>query len=192
MVSRILILLILIGIGQNTRAEKPYAGKGILRMQGTLTPAFQTQQKLLSFYLSGDMEYYVSNKISIRADSYYLLGSQQNPELFDQKFMTFFGAMYHFPFKRVDPFIGFQPGIALSSVNYDLPEGGTATSELSLSPLMSPVAGVNLYVGKFIHFFAMLRYAYGRHMSDAPEIISLSEINGSFGLGWNFNAGRRN
>lgn len=172
-------------------AQKPYAEKGLLRLQGTLSPAVQPGSKLIHFYLHGDLEYYVENRISIRADSYVLLGSQQKPELFDQKYMSFFGAIFHFPFKRLDPFIGFQPGIAVSSVNYDLPEGGSATSDLTFSPLISPIAGVNLYVGKVIHFFAVVRYVYGRHMSNAPEIISLSEITGSFGLGWNFNTSHR-
>lgn len=167
-------------------AQESYAGKGLLRMQGTLAPAFQPKLNLLNFYLHGDLEYFVSDKISIRSDSYYLLGSQQKPELFDQKFMNFFGAVLHFPYKRLDPFVGFEPGIAFSSVHYTSAEGQQQTSELVASPLISPVAGVNLYVGKYIHFFAMLRYIYGRHLSDAPKAVTLSEINGSFGLGWNF------
>ncbi|MEX0811692.1 MAG: hypothetical protein WD048_05710 [Chitinophagales bacterium] len=171
-------------------AQEPYAGKGLLRMQGTLAPAYQPGLKVTNFYLHGDLEYYVEDKISIRADSYIFLGSQQKPAIFDQKIMSFFGAMYHFPHKRIDPFVGIQPGIAISSVNYTSPEGNNTTSDMAISPLISPIAGVNLYVGKVIHFFAVVRYMYGRHMSDAPEAVSMSEINGSFGLGFNF--GRRN
>lgn len=172
-------------------AQKPYAGKGLLRMQGTIAPAYQTKLKLLNFYLHGDLEYYIEDKISIRADSYYFLGSQKKPQLFNQKIMSFFGALYHFPTKRLDPFIGFQPGIALSSVYYTNAEGNRTLSDMAFSPLISPVVGVNLYVGKVIHFFAVVRYIYGRHMSDAPAAISLSEINGSFGLGFNFNTKKK-
>jgi Opacity family porin protein len=183
----ILIPTLLIAQEDNSRIIK----KGLFRAQGTI--GFGTLKSGEStIYIHGNTEYYLSELISTRGDLYYYLPSNDENSL-NLNHQLFFGASYHFKTtSNFNPYIGFQPGLALSqsnvpaAFNSQFAENKTTTSNATANPLVSSVIGFNYYATGWFHLFADVRYVYGNHLSSSPRV-SLNEFRASFGLGFNFN-----
>ena len=192
--SLILLLIPLLGLSQSD-SSKQYIHKKLLRSCGGISPGIMTKQKITNIYLVGNLEFYVNRKISLRGESYYFIHTIDDTALFAFNHKTFAGAIYHFPTKNhLDPYVGISPGIAITKSKYGgyCPPGtnciqgfvGPTYSKVAANPLMSADFGINYYFQRWFHFYADVRYNYGKHLSDAPPE-SLSEFNFTFGLGWN-------
>jgi hypothetical protein len=166
--------------------------KGLLRAQGTITPAVMLNGGALNIYLLGDMDFYLSRRVSVRADGYYFLDTQGGGGLLHNH-GVFFGLNYHFPVKggRFDPYLGLQPGASYVQARYT---GGLldhdvlmpTRSRATLVPNISASAGFNYYIWKYLHFQMMVRYVHGNHATPWGSH-PLDELRFSIGLGWNVN-----
>ncbi|HET6244183.1 MAG: hypothetical protein H0V01_07395 [Bacteroidetes bacterium] len=164
--------------------------EGILRATATLSTGNMLKQPVTHIYLNGDLEYYVSEQVSIKGESYYFLGSLMNNHFFEFNHSLFAGISYHLlKEKTIDPYIAFQPGVA-----YSLAKPGTNGDQESLmlynaspNPLLSLSIGFNYYASKYFHLFMSTQYINGKYLFDAPQPISLDELRVSFGLGFNLN-----
>lgn len=145
------------------------------------------QHSVSNVYIHGDLEYYTSNKISIRGESYFFMNGLKGDRIFAYNHSTFTGINYHFPTRnKIDPYIGFQPGLAMSQKAIDTEELGSESYRNTIySPLFSGLVGVNFYADKFFHVFANVRYVNGNLLSTYSSPVSLNEIRVSFGLGFN-------
>jgi hypothetical protein len=95
--------------------------------------------------------------------------------------------------------MGFQPGISIAK-RQDMsgyfcdpaacPENYSYVPEQEISPVFSPVIGLNYYFQKWFHLFFETRYIQGKYISEG-WVIPLSELRFSFGLGWNINTVRK-
>lgn len=165
--------------------------KGLLRAQGTITPAVMLNDGALNIYLHGDADFFVHRRVSIRGDGYYFLDTQGDGDL-KMNHGLFFGANYHFPAgSRFDPYIGLQPGASYVKASKVMPWGEDGadidvTSTGNIVPNISVAAGFNFYVWKYLHFQVMTRYVHGRHAVPWGSR-SLDEFRFSLGLGWNVN-----
>lgn len=169
--------------------REPIARKGVLRAQGTISPAVMLQSGALNIYLHGDAEYHLSDRISVKGDIYYFLGTQ-GEDLLKQHHGIFFGAQYHFPLGNFVPFVGMQPGASYVETHetvssFDDAEQSKVTST-SVAPLLSFATGFNWYIWKFIHFTGQVRYVHGNHARRTGNL-PLDELRFSIGLGWNVN-----
>jgi hypothetical protein len=182
--------------------ENPrFVNKGLLRAQGNVSSGVMLKSPGTNIYIHGDLEYYFEPNISIRSESYYFLGTYNSGPTFAMNHSNFAGVMYHFPAHgKFDPYIGIQPGIALSQLakpvllaadSAQWSPYSVSSYSTAFSPLFSASAGFNYYAYKFFNLFIHVKYVAGKHLSDIqPE--SLSELKMTFGLGWNIWVIRKN
>lgn len=173
----------------------------LIKTTTTIAPGIGSSTE--RFYLHGHLEYYPADKISLRGDSYFNVGSNvyldegansvgRNSGFIEKTHSMFFGALYHLGDKKTfDPYIGFQPGMAFSKPDYNsYPSSPTKTYKTTVSPLMSITAGANYFVGKHFNFFASGQYIMGKATGDGSFYVSLNELRISAGLGFNLNLKR--
>lgn len=169
--------------------------KGLLRAQGTISPGWTITDGTTNLYLQGDMEYLLQDKISLKGDVSYFIGSVGS-KLLKHNHSLFFGAQYHMPYKRFDPYVGLHPGVSVVQMrnpNLGTPEIDIAVAEsnMKVAPAISVSTGLNFYVWRYIHFMANLKYVHARHATEWGTNYALDEFRISFGLGWNVNILKR-
>ncbi len=166
-----------------------FIDRGLLRMQGNLSFGKSLTSPTTNMYLTGDLDYFIDPKISVRGAANYFIGSFGRQELFDQKHTGFVGASYHIGTSgNIDPYVGLMPGFAFSKLT---PEGAGVHHEgeveavlpWTFNPLLSAHVGVNYYASKYFNFFVHLQYVTGSHFSNAP-VVAMDELAVSFGLGY--------
>jgi len=174
------------GLKAQTSTEA-FPRMGLVRAQATFTPSYFLKDNIQPIYLHGELSFFMSEHASINSDSYWLIGYQNDRRDFRHHHSLFTGGAYHLPTGKFDPYISFQPGIAVTELetyvlqeNQIVPDG----RQLKVSPLLSCGAGFNFYVGRFLHFFLNLRYVNGKYLH-ATDPLPLHELRISAGLGWN-------
>jgi hypothetical protein len=166
-----------------------YIDRGLFRMQGNLSFAKSLTSASTNMYLTGDLDYFIDRKISVRGAANYFIGSFGRQELFDQKHTGFAGFSYHIGTSgNIDPYVGLMPGFAFSRLTAEgagITEGGPVAATLSwtFNPLLSAHVGVNYYASKYFNFFVHLQYVTGSHFSNVPAV-AMDELAVSFGLGY--------
>jgi hypothetical protein len=170
--------------------KKQFIHKGLLRSTATFAIGGITQ-----IALHGNLEYYLADNVSLRGSTFLSLKMFDPHEgvnlvEFDPFLVSnhqiLFGAFYHFKTKNhFDPYLGFQPGVAVSQavIYYSPPE--STYSAITVNPIMGLTLGFNLYFQKFFHLFAETQYIHGKHLSDSYKPVALDELRFSFGLGFN-------
>jgi hypothetical protein len=175
--------------------DQQFIHKHLLRADASIVKGYMLKEDFQTVHLNGNLEYYTDNRISIRGDANYMLGS--NGLTSDSigllnNISVMLGASYHFHTKgHFDPYFILQPGFAYTSSYKDLNGGFVKeTSQKkyyngAISPLATAGLGFNYYFQRFAHLFLETRYVYGQHLSNAPSPISLQEVRITFGLGFN-------
>jgi hypothetical protein len=156
---------------------------GLIKGMATISPAKMFGYNESYFYLHGNLEGYLSERVSVSGDGYTSLGEQtRSPEGFKSINNLFFGLYYHFTkSKNGDLFGGLQPGVCIAKLRTDSPKVPDART--GTSPVFSAVFGYNYFVGNYFNFFVQARYIAGSHNYDLHK--DLSEIRFSAGLGFN-------
>ncbi len=190
MVRHILLTTTLIPTLLFSQMDKPkrMINKGLIRSQAIISFGQLLNIKETSMFIHGNIEYHTSEKFSIRSDLFYYIESDDDNSL-KMNHQFFEGGSFHIKTKNnFDPYIGFQPGLALTETKTSLiaNDVNSPVSSKAVNPLISAVIGFNLYATKFFHLFADARYIYGNHLSNSPPV-SLNEVRVSFGLGINTN-----
>ena len=179
-------ILVLFGfMSLHTLAQESIVKEGLLRTQLTLSPSKMLNDNLSYFYLHGNLEGYVSDKISISGEGYLFLGRTSfyaDIQSFKHNHSVFFGANYHFIKNNHDVYLGIQPGVAYTQVKM---LRGMNEQYTSTNPLFSSVVGYNYYINNIFHFFVQTRLILGKHLANDAK--SLNEIRFSAGLGFNLN-----
>jgi hypothetical protein len=162
--------------------------KGILSATGTFSTGYNTSFKSINYFLQGDLEYQFDERISVRSDVFYFLGSNtaSDPiEPFLSQHGLFTGAQYHFLKGRLDYYAGIQPGLVFGQRQYLQMEtfAPLEQPQKSVAAVFSINTGINYYASKFFLLFFQVRYNTG-WFSDNYSVASLNEIRGSFGLGF--------
>lgn len=196
----IIIAILLLFTGIRSHAQEEFQGyKSILRAQATLSAGYNIPFGSINYFLHGDLEYYMDDRISVRSDVFYFLNSRTSqdvvePFAFQHSLVT--GFQYHFSKSKLDVFMGLQPGLVLGQRQYAQIENlngspsPLAEPQKSVAPIVSINTGLNYYAGKFFHLFTHLRYNYG-WFSDNYSVCSLSEFRISFGLGFYLRTSRK-
>ena len=157
-----------------------FTHRGLLRAAGTFAFGSMPESSIYNAYLTGNIEYYADQKISVRGDAYYFLNSLSQNSPLKKNDALYYGAFYHFPtHSHFDPTIGLEPGISYTQMIVD----GTP-DVATICPLASAVVGFNFFGEKWFHIQINVRYAIGEHLTAADET-NISEISFNFGLGFN-------
>jgi hypothetical protein len=173
--------------------SQQYIHKHLVRADGSIVAGYMFKDNLSNVHVNGNAEYYMDNKVSIRGDANYMLGSTgltaDSMGLKDYV-SVMLGPVFHIHTNgHLDPYFILQPGIAYTSSfdkNYADPRIDRAVPDMrAISPLGSAGLGFNYYFQRFAHLFVETRYVYGRHLSGAPHPVSLQELRITFGLGFN-------
>lgn len=128
------------------------------------------------------------DKIELRGDAFYFLGNTGYRPRFSKNNQIMAGAFYHFSNKKFQPYLGFQPGIAISQSS----EFGTLNSatgnidyQTTFNPIFSTAGGFTLYAQKWFLMFVEIRQNFGKHKSNSFPVY-LDEFRFSFGFGFTF------
>jgi hypothetical protein len=188
----ILPLLCCISFSFAQQQDGQYIHKHLVRSDASIVSGYMFNENIKNVYLNGNLEYYMDNKVSIRGDANYLLGSNglsnDSAGLKDNS-SVMLGAVFHMNSKGYfDSYFILQPGIAYTSSYLQNNSGEQMNRKYYpgvLSPLGSAGVGFNYYFQRFAHLFLETRYIYGQHVSRAPGPLSLQELRITFGLGFN-------
>lgn len=178
--------------------DSQFIHKHLIRADASIVKGYLLTEDFQTVHLNGNAEYYMDNKVSIRGDANYMLGSSGiNADSIglENNISVLLGASYHFHTNgHFDPYFILQPGIAYTSSYKELmqPPYNIVPSgpiRKNYGGVMSPIGtlgfGVNYYFQRFAHLFLETRYVYGQHVSQAPSPLSLQELRITFGLGFN-------
>jgi hypothetical protein len=131
---------------------------------------------------------FLQQRIHVRGDMFYYLGASGDRPRFDLNHQIFTGAFYHFSEKQFQPYVGFQPGIAITrSSEYETLNSGTGELErkITTNPIGGAAAGFTYFGEKFFFLFFETRYIFGKHKTNSYPVY-LDELRLSFGLGFTF------
>jgi len=181
--KKLLIGLALITCFQvNAQYQRPWKIKSAL----SFAPGLLTE-KTYSLQLQGYLGF-LQEKIEWRGEAFYFLSSFGDRPRFSMNHQLYMGAMYHFTETTFQPYVGFQPGIALSQSSEHgsiHPQTQEIEYKKALNPVGSVAAGLDYFGEKFFFVFVETRYIFGKHKADTYPIF-LDEWRFSFGLGLYF------
>jgi len=149
----------------------------------SFAPGAQTE-KTYSINLDGYAGF-LKNRIEMRGDITYFLGSYGDRPRFSMNHHLYTGAFYHFSEKAFQPYIGIQPGFAVSqSSEYGSLDEATNTIKynVTVNPLITGAVGFKYYAPRIFYLFAETRYILGKHKSNSYAV-HLDEWRAAFGLG---------
>jgi hypothetical protein len=159
---------------------------GFIRAQGNLAGGYLFAQKNYSAYVMGDMDVYLSERVSVTGEAWYSFATSDGALRHNHSIFTGFNC--HLTGKGVwDPYIGLSPGLGLVAVRYEN-EGNRLISPIIPVPLVGITAGCNWYLGSIFHLFIKVRWVNGQMMGNAPFRTPLHELKITGGLGWNIRA----
>lgn len=162
--------------------ENNFAKTGLLKATATISPGFMLNHPITNIYVSGELEYFLQNKVSVRGDGLWYRDSQESIPLLNQNSLVYFGALYHFSKKKHDLFIGLQPGFSISQPN-DTDTAGIQYT-IRINPSISLIAGYTFYVWDYCNFFINARYHKTQHIAISTGVLNLDELILSAGLGF--------
>lgn len=155
-----------------------------LKASASFAPGFLTENTK-SLQLQGTLGY-IKDKIELRGDVFYFLNSFGDRPRFSMNHQLYAGAFYRFSEKQFQPYVGFQPGIAMAqssefgALNFETQE---LEYKISYNPVGSIAAGFDFFGEKWFYLFTEARYIFGKHKSDSYPVY-LDEFRLSFGLGF--------
>ncbi|MCC7050601.1 MAG: hypothetical protein IT239_02320 [Bacteroidia bacterium] len=173
---------LLVSFSIYAQSESSFIRSGLLKATSTITPSFMLNRKINNIYVSGELEYFLEDKISVRGDGLWYRDSQQKTPFLKQNSMVFFGALYHFSNKKNDLFFGVQPAVILAQPNLTDTLGGYYPAVIN--PGMSLIAGYTFYVWDYCNFYVNARYLQSKYVGTRMGKIPLDELFISAGLGF--------
>lgn len=162
--------------------NSPFVRKGLLKATATISPSWMLNHPINNIYVSGELEYFLENKISVRGDGFWYRDSQQPIQLLKQNSMIFFGALYHWSKKKHDLFVGLQPAVVFAQPN--MSDTSNHIYPLQIDPGISIVAGYTFYVWDYCNFFINARYLNTKYVGTSRGQMPLDELFLSAGLGF--------
>ena len=147
MKKTLLILFVLISFAGHSQERDWKLKAGFGFAPGLLTESTYTVQAqgFLGF---------MKNKIELRGEAFYYLDSFGDRPRFSMNHQLYTGVFYHFSENSLQPYVGFEPGIALTqSSEYGTfnQSSGLVEYKKALNPVGAITAGFDLY-GENIFF----------------------------------------
>jgi len=156
-----------------------------VRVMSTLSPGYMFEIKETVSSLSGDLEFYLNEKVSIKGEGSIFLSSFASQSRVNDNSQLFGGINYHFTEnKKADVFLGMQPGVSFFKLN-NLNQEPEINTNPEVIPLISFSGGLNYYVGSIFHFFIHARYIQGQTIGNPQARFSINELRFLAGLGFN-------
>jgi hypothetical protein len=153
--------------------------KGTVKASATISPSVMLNRNQQNIYLSGFLEGFLDEKISLRGDAlWYIDGMGNQSPYYRRNSSILFGGFVHISKKNWDTSLGFQPGLQLST---RIESGENYTR---FSPVLSFQWGNALYVWKYFHFFMNVQYIQVTLRGGGVGSMRSDELLLSAGLGF--------
>lgn len=163
-------------------AAQDYIQPGLLVGEATFSPSTMLNRNVQNFYLSGNLEYFTDKKVSFKGQSHLFLNGNDPSAIFEQRVMTYFGAMYHFNRSNWDQHIGFSPGVTVTQSGIHNEDGNRYP--LMVNPSFAVEVGTTYFVWKYFNFFARVTYLNAKLSGTLLENQRTDELMISAGLGF--------
>ena len=184
--GKIIAIALIIGlVAINATAQESESDKIKIKSALSFSPGFLTENTKtiqLHGYLGLRPK---QGRIELRGDGFYYLNAFGDRPRFTINHQLYAGAFYRFSDAQLQPYVGFQPGVAYaqSSEYGRLDEvTNTVTYKKSINPVGSVATGLDFFGEKLFFMFVETRYIFGKHKSDTYPVF-LDEWRFSFGLG---------
>lgn len=187
-VQKLFTSIFLVFVVSVVLAKMPFVERGLFRMQSTLLNQMDVNEKLLSVLWYGDMEFYLKKYFSLRADMSFFKHKQPDIGSFVENHFVTAGVNFHHAIGNIDPFFGFHSGVSLSKFHYQLSDVSSESAYM-LNPVYCFMSGINVFVGKTLHLFGLLRYSFVENISGITGVNNFNDLSLTMGLGWNFKFG---
>ena len=183
MVKRMLVGLgVFMVIHANAQSPQNFSKNGLLKSDLSYAQSYMLHYSNQNVYLCGVLEYFTSDKLSIRGDCFWYLDSRQTDKRFKQNALVLFGVMYNFPFGKSNFYVGLQPGFSFTTPN-DL-QNNEVRYTTSFLPALCISTGYTLFFSKFCSFNLGVKYLSSRYRGTPNASINLDEFLISGGLGF--------
>jgi hypothetical protein len=167
-----ILLILLVATAALTASEH--------RIAASAAPGFLTAQGAIAYGVGAEAEWFSPGRVSVRSDLYALVATSKTLAL-QQSYQAMLGIVYNFERSGVlAPFVGFQPGFGFASVRNGVADG------LYIYPVMSPLAGVHLFINDRWHVSGHVRYVFGEMNYAVTGAVYLSEFRAGLSLGYFF------
>ena len=154
-------------------------------VQPTISPGYMlSYRSLWNSYFHATLEWCFDNRVSIRADGSYFFDTQGDVEPLRMNHSLLLGAFYHWPVKKVDFYIGLQPGASMvQQDSYSYSDSTIMDPVIKVAPVITSAAGFSYFFWKYMHIFLSVKYIHGNHVAQYGPAIPLDELRISAGLG---------
>lgn len=167
--------------------EEQFTSSGLVRTTMTIAPSKSFARNSSYFYIHGQLETYLTPTISAAGEGYFFLGKSSGEAEYSINHGFFWGFSKHVVMKRLDLFVGVQPGMLFTKVAFPTDYANIWDSrKLAINPSVSGVLGINYYFSKYAHFFIHTRFLYAQHTTD--YVRNISDMRFSAGLGFQVKA----
>ena len=173
----------------SAQKSERFVSSGLLSGMGTLAIGLPKAYSGTNAYVSGNLEYYLENNISVKGGVWIFLGTSGAENTLFKNSNLFTGFYYHFPTKNAfDPYLGFEPGINWSQLQphgqLEVLDENYTTFPTAINPSAAIASGINYFASQSVHLFVEGKYLFGIHTSDIAPV-SLNEFRFAFGFGFN-------
>lgn len=190
----LLCLLSFGGISQAENDDSTFVKKGLVRFFGCFAFDYRIADNVWDYKLHGFLEYFPEKKVSVLGELYYFLDSSEDLPVIKSHWSTGTGLAYHWPSKRLDPYVFFMGGGHITTsqimVSDSLVQEEYVNANEHLNPLVALGGGCNLYVWKYLNFFVQFRYTH-TFIYSAIHIRNMDSFSVSYGLGFNFHTRKK-
>jgi hypothetical protein len=163
-------------------AQEMFIRAGTLKASATISPSLMLNRSIQNVYINGFVAYQLDERLSLRGETFYYINGAADAAtdiLYNGAIHTYFGVFYHARIGNWDNYLGFQPGLSVTSI--PLKSGSSA------GPSFAAKAGTAYYVWKYFHFFAELTYMNNNVRGIPGGTMRMDELMLSAGLGFHIN-----
>lgn len=183
-VIRSIAISFLLCSGFAMKGQSDIVRTGLVSAMATISPSTMLSGNGQYFYLHGDLNVYLNEKVSVGGETYFFAGNISGPSLFAYNHKVFFGTAIHKATGRNDLYLAFHPGVSFTKLK---PETFSwMDMQTGINPILSVSVGDNFFISDYFHFFVQVKLLLGEHNYDIHQ--NLSELLLSAGLGFNINA----
>lgn len=168
---------------QTTAQRGPTAGfvrKTLMSIGAGLGGGIFIHHPVQNIYFNGNFAYCMEDRIGVRTDFYLFVPDAAIDGQLDRNSSFFFGPEFHFPARRLDWTILFQPGLSFSYLKEE-----SSSGKSQAEPLLSLTSGLTYYIFGNFHAGIHVQYVKGNYFYENAEPYNLDEIRFMATLGVN-------
>ncbi len=186
-----LICLASVGSFAQEESTEAFVKPGFMRAFGCFAFDYRIHQNVWDYRLHGFLEYFPEERISLMGEVYKYLDSGEDFPVIENNFSVGTGLGYHWPKKRLDPYVyfmaigNFYDSQVMTETDGVISDKDVSVTSIKGNPGAAVGGGLNFYVWKYLNFFVQVRYHH-TFIYSPIQIRKMNAFSVSYGLGFNF------